>query len=260
MRNIETINNAISRGYDFSIGKYVARGWDLFKSNAGGFIGYTFLFIIITMTISLIPLLGFLIMLVIYPTLVIGTEIVGNLISKGQYYQFGDFFKGFDKLGNLLITYVLRMLVMLVIFIPFGLIIGFTVFKDIFTGKVDQINDPLTLLASLGLPMLVMMLIGLYVTLSLRWAFYLVYFYNLEPVDALMKSWKLINKRFFSHLGLVIIFGLITILGTLMLGIGLLVAMPVILLSDYVAFEDVTGLVRERDEEDEMFETGEGFL
>ena len=41
MENQRQIQSAIDYGYDFKMGEYVSKSFEIFKNNPGGYIGYT---------------------------------------------------------------------------------------------------------------------------------------------------------------------------------------------------------------------------
>ena len=52
MRNKEHIDYAIANGYEMENSQYFSKGWSLFKLNAGGFIGFLFVYGIILSIIN----------------------------------------------------------------------------------------------------------------------------------------------------------------------------------------------------------------
>ena len=90
----------ITDGYEFKFGEYINKGFDIFKKNAGGFIGYLLIVMVIAIVASLIPIVGSLANAIISPALYAGFYIVGKKIVHDEPYEFKDFFKGFDFLLN----------------------------------------------------------------------------------------------------------------------------------------------------------------
>ncbi|MBL0098849.1 MAG: hypothetical protein IPP49_01370 [Saprospiraceae bacterium] len=102
MENRQSIQRAIDNGYSFPIGNYFSRGWEIFKRNPGAYIGYTLIFILVSIVINMIPLLGMLIALIVNPALMVGTAIAAYKQEKHNDTEFGNFFKGSTILHSLL--------------------------------------------------------------------------------------------------------------------------------------------------------------
>lgn len=240
MRNTAYIEHAITNGYEMNISEYFAKGWKLFKLNAGAFIGFLFIYGTIMSVINLIPLLGFIINIIISPALTLGWAIMSYKLSTDQGNDFSFFFKGFDKLSELVVAAIIQFIITLVIATPMILILIFTV------GASALFNATMGMDANLGvgiiLGLLVFGLILGYVTLCMRWTYQLIYFHDYKAMDAITTSFKLVNKRPLQHLGLVLLYTLTILGGILALIIGIFIAVPFIYCTDYCAFEDVTGM------------------
>ena len=111
MSNRNTIQQAIANGYEFKIGDYVSRGLNIFKQNPGGFIGFVLLFFIISIVINLIPFLGFLLAIVVSPPLSVGIAIASHKQESDGDMAFGNFFKGFDYIGQLIVAYIIMLVI-----------------------------------------------------------------------------------------------------------------------------------------------------
>ena len=103
---MEVINNIkqkaeqlIQQGFETDAGTYIHRGWELFQDNIGMFIGYTLLTLAISVAAAFVPFGSIL----VSGPLTAGFYIVANKISKGEPYEFGTFFKGFDFFVPLLL-------------------------------------------------------------------------------------------------------------------------------------------------------------
>lgn len=94
-----------SQNYQFKMGDYFSRGWDLFKQYALPFVGFTLLLIAFSIIASLLPYplginekrQGGLLNAVISPILGAGFFIVAFKLAKGQKVSFSDFFRGFNN-------------------------------------------------------------------------------------------------------------------------------------------------------------------
>lgn len=246
------IESAIENGYDFKIGDYFSKGLEIFKKNPGGFLGYVVVFIVISLVTSFIPILGTLIGLVINPPLTIGMAIAAHKQEKSGSEDFGNFFKGFDHIAQLLVANIIMVLIYIVLAIPLIFIVGFSAIMAFASGDPEAIMESSAQIASMGLGLLVMFLIYLYVGISLRWTNYLIVFHKYDAVDAIKTSWKLVNKSWFMHLAFGVLAFLALIGGMIALFIGILFVIPIIAIADYAGYADVTGLNKKDDIIDEI--------
>jgi len=86
------LETLLNRNYEVKIGKYISRGFGVYLSNLGGFIGLSFLNLI-TIILYFIPGLGN----IASSVLGAGFTFVGLAIIRRQTYTFKDFFKGLSK-------------------------------------------------------------------------------------------------------------------------------------------------------------------
>jgi hypothetical protein len=196
----EKAEHLIQQGYQTDAGGYIRRGWEIFQENMGIFIAYTILMILISVAAAFIP---FGLLLVSGP-LTAGFYIVANKISKGEPYEFGTFFKGFDFFVPLLLYTLIG-----IIFIALGLV-------------------------ALIVP-------GIYLAVAYTFAPLFIVFAKMEFWDGMEYSRKLITKKWWNLFGLVLLLMLINMAGTLAFLMGLLFTIPLSYCAIYAAFEDIVG-------------------
>jgi hypothetical protein len=252
MNNNRYIEDALANGYNFNISSYLSRGLDIFKKNPGGYIGYTLLFFIISMTISFIPILGTLIGIAVNPALTVGAPIAAHMQEKYSDREFGNFFKGFEHFAQLLVANILVTIIYLITALPLIFMLGFTFFASMASGDPEALVESIGDLAGLGIWIFVFILLFTYLSISLRWTNYLIVFHQYDAVSAIKTSWALTNRKWFLHLGFVLLAGLIMILGVFALIVGIIFVIPIIFAADYAGFADVTGLNRKDDIIDEI--------
>lgn len=241
----EIINN----GYEFKLGDYISRGFSLMQANLGGFIGFYLIYLFISLMLNFIPLLGVLAGMVITPALTVGPYHVAHLMDKGKMHDFNTFFKGFDRLGDLVLTYFLQIFVLVCAMIP-GLLlfiatVGISFLENIENGDIPDINFGL-----IGGAVLLLLVPAAYFGVSYSWSLPLVWFNNMKPWPALEASRKLIGKQWFMMFLFLLVSGLIAASGAILLGIGLLFTAPAMSLAHYAAFADITKLNEEEIETD----------
>ncbi|MEM9990550.1 MAG: hypothetical protein AAF738_02235 [Bacteroidota bacterium] len=210
----ERVQEIKEQGFSFSIGDCLKEGFRLFKKDAGGFIGFMLILILVGMLPLIIsvyePVLGTILNLaanLATGPLSIGMAIVAKKIYHNEAYSFSNFFDGFNYFIPLIISAIL---------------VG--------------------LLVTLGF--LAFLIPGIYLGVAFSWVNYIIVFAGKDVTDAMGASRKVISKNWFLIFGLLIVMGFVVVAGFLTLGIGLLVAIPVISCSMYIAYEKVIGAQR----------------
>lgn len=211
---MSSIESIVSREYDFNLGQYLGRGFEIFKAFALPFVGFTLLVVVISAALSFLlpaPLGsgaeggGNLVSNIISPILGAGYYIVAFQIARNRPASFGDFFKGFNR------------------FLPIFLL-------SLVSG----------LLTILGLILLIIP--GIYLAVAYSFGLPLLLDKGLDFWPALETSRQLISKKWFSFFIFLIVLGLINIGGILLVGVGLLVTIPWSVCSIAAAYEDIVGL------------------
>lgn len=251
------IEQIIENGYEFRLGEYISRGFDIMNRNAGLFIGYFLTYFAISIVLAVIPFIGGLASMVIAPALSIGTIIVAQKTDVGESVDFNDFFKGFNKLGNLFLVSLLAGLIAIAAALP-GIILliyaGISSFNEL--RGLGEIGEPDELLNGvfaiflnpmLWVGFLAALIPAIYLTISYLYAPMLVYFYNMEPWPAMEASRKLVKNHWGITFLFLIVLGLIGIAGFIVL-VGILYTVPATQCATYAAFADITRLNEADDE------------
>lgn len=198
------VNELIAGGYQFDMGKYISEGWDLFQKNAGAFIGFTALVVVITGIMALIPFIGSVGQMLVVVPLNAGFFIVARKLHRGEHTEFGDFFKGFDYFGGLVLASLIGGVMIVV-----------------------------------GLVLLIIP--GIYLAIAYSMVTCMVIFARMDFWPALEASRKVISKNWFSFFGFAIVLGLINLLGVICLGVGILVTIPLTYCAAFSAFNHIVG-------------------
>lgn len=230
----------IDEGYSFSLGNYISQGFAIFQKQMGLFIGFTFVFLLISMVGQFIPIVGPLAMsLFVSPALICGYYLVAHRIENGETVEFSNFFRGFDYIGQLALAALVMMLFYIVAMVPFFAVVGFSVFM----GDFSNPNFP---------PWSILLMIPLfYIAIGYAWTNLFIVFYKMEFWPAMETSRKMITKNFWNILLFAIVVGLLAGSGIIALGVGLLATLPIALCAQYAAFADVTRL-KEVENENEI--------
>ncbi len=212
----DKVNYLIQNNYNFKLGDYMNKGIEIFKKNPGGFILYALVYMTLVGIASMIPFAS----LIVTAPLTAGFYMVAKKIDKGEHYEFGDFFKGFDYIGQLILV---------------GLVGG--------------------ILMVMGFCLVIP---GIYLAIAYTFAPLFVIYGKFEFWDALENSRKVAHQQWFSLFGLAIVLGFINMIGMLVLCVGLFVTIPITYCVFYAAFDDIVG-VNAGQEEDDDFRLGDEF-
>jgi len=205
----EKIEYLTRNGYEVKIGELLREAFDIFKKNPGGYIGFFILTMLISGALGFIPLVGTLVNWVISPALSFGYVIVSRKIKYNEPYTFSNFFDGFHKFGPLFVGTLLAALM---------IILGF----------------------------ICLVIPGIYLAVCYSFASYFIW-YNMDNGywDALEKCRKFITKRWWQVFVLFLAILGVNILGVICLVVGLLVSIPVSIISIYVFYENTIGTQEE---------------
>lgn len=220
------------RNYDFKMGQYFSRGWELFKRNALQFIGFTLLVVVVLGGLSFLlpyPLGsgnvdegqtgGNIISNILLTLLTPGFYIVAFQIARNRATSFSDFFKGFNRALPILLI---------------SIVSGF-----------------LILLGTLCL-----ILPGIYLSVAYMLGMPLLLDKHLDFWPALETSRKLVTKKWFTFFGFSLLLSLLNVLGLIVVGIGLLVTIPLTFCTIAAAYEDIVGLNSVADSTDNINDVG----
>lgn len=225
--NVPTIEEALSRGYDFSISDLLSEAWSRTKGTKGIIIAglvvfYTAMFAVMFILTLVGGLLGAstesgsglaLITSIInmvatflsYPFLA-GINMVGIRQAAGQPVRFGEIFSHFDRSVPIVITTLLMSVLTL---------IGYVLF----------------------------VLPGIYLSFAYLLAIPLVVERGLTPWQALETSRKAISQHWFKVFGLFLVLGLLMLLSIIPLGIGLIWTLPWAIVAIGVLYRTIFGVL-----------------
>ncbi len=238
---LERLEEIINNGYEFNTFDYLSKGYNIFRQNMGGFVGFVLVMMAVNFVAGLIPILGDLAFtFVLSPVLAVGPYIVAHKIHKRDTHEFADFFKGTDYLKELVILTAVTMFISLFFGIPFA-----GVFYDYYLG------DPMDILQSNFSPFAFLVFIPLiYLIVSWSWSSLFIVFYNMKFWDAMEMSRKIIMKNWLQYFFFLIVLAFTAMSGAILIFVGLLFTIPIVFCAQYVAFAEITQLLN--DDEDDI--------
>lgn len=246
------IERIIAGGTSFNFGDYIGRGFDIFQKDMWSFVGFTVIFIIMSMIINFIPFVGPLAnQFVVTPALTVGMFIYANRLDKGERPEFGTFFKGFDFTGQLAVAALVKFLIIGATFIPFGILFWKYGWVEWYWEAVQHPASPPTDIPEIP-PFwsLLLLLPAIFLSVAYSWTYHFIALYKLEFWDAMEASRRLLTRHWFIFFIFTIIIGIIAGLGVILLCVGILASIPAVMCMSYAAFADVTRLNEDAGEGD----------
>ncbi|MFG0722464.1 hypothetical protein ACF8PU_12455 [Pseudomonas sp. GLN_6] len=224
---VPSIEEALSRGYDFTIGDLLSEAWQRVKGTKGIIIGGFVVFYTVLLVASFLiggffgilgvvsdsPMLSVVVEMVVgifasalaYPFMA-GINMIGIRRAADQPISFNDIFSHFGRTVPLVITAIISMLL-------------------IYLG------------------MILLIIPGLYLAIAYMLAIPLVVERGLSPWQALETSRKAITQHWFKVFGLFLLLGLITGISAIPLGIGLVWTIPLFTVAIGILYRTIFGVL-----------------
>ena len=224
---VPSIEEALSRGYDFTISDLLSEAWQRVKGTKGIIIGGFVVFYAVLLVASFLiggffgilgvvsdsPMLSVVVEMVVgifasalaYPFMA-GINMIGIRRAADQPISFNDIFSHFGRTVPLVITAIISMLL-------------------IYLG------------------MILLIIPGLYLAIAYMLAIPLVVERGLSPWQALETSRKAISQHWFKVFGLFLLLGLITGISAIPLGIGLVWTIPLFTVTIGILYRTIFGVL-----------------
>jgi hypothetical protein len=199
------LEETIPPEYHIRPGYYLRAGWELFKRNALGFIGFSVVALLVLLALNSKTGLGQVLGYIVGPPLWAGFLIVAIKLLLNQSTEVNDFTMGFK--------FVLPLLL-------------YSVVSSIFI--------------SIGFMLLIIP--GLYLLVGYLFTTWIIVDRKLDFWPAMELSRKTVHKHWFDVFGFFLLLCLINFGGLLLLGFGLLVTVPWTLCTLTVAYNDIFGI------------------
>jgi len=224
-----------SRGVD-----WWTESWALFMKNAGMWLVFGVIFLVILIVLGFVPLLGGLASAVLTQVIVGGWMLSARKLESGGNLEPADLFLGFKhQLNPLLVVGALALAATLVI-VTVGAVLGAgSVVGMIAGGGTSSAGGVLAGLAGLMLAAIVMVVLGFVAAIALWFAPALVVFGNVAPIEALKESWSASMKNIVPFLIYGALWIVAAVVASIPLMLGWFVLMPLTLLSMYRAYVDI---------------------
>lgn len=210
---------AVPSDEPLNIGAAMSDGWALFKEHMGLMIGAGAIFFGILMAAGLLGAIIPAAQLLVQGPLMGGMILLTLKLSREGHAEIGDLFLGFKNYGWLLLTTVVQ---------------GAVIFAAILPGLILIVIGALTLAAEnegMGVGLFIAggaisFVMAMVVGVLINYAVFLVADQRGTFGEAFLSAYQGTKKNFWRILGLMILFSLVTVVGILPCGLGLLFTIP----------------------------------
>lgn len=224
---------AAGRGWD-----WIAAGWELFKKQAGMWIGLFLVLLVILVAFSLTKILGFVASFVLTPVLGAGIFAAGRAADEGRPLEFAHLFAGFrERFTALVLLGVAFLAVAAVIALVVVLATGVSVLAVMNAAASGSLTPAAALSAILAL--LIMLALLLPAVMAIWFAPALVLFNGKGAIEALRDSFFGCLKNVVPFLVYGIVALVLGMLAAIPAGLGWLVLGPVLAASLYTSYKDI---------------------
>jgi hypothetical protein len=232
----QKLQNHLQNGYNVNFGNYFSRGYELFKANMSGHIVFTIVFFLITGILSLIPVINLFAFLITAP-IGYGIFLVNfKYITTKTQGTFGDYFKGFDYFGSIILPSLISAIIAIFII---ALILGYAIIPVFLSGDKTEIAN--ALLSKWYLFILAFVIIA-YISLINAVAVFVGIFHGEGVSESLKIGFHFVNKNPILLFVFLIINSLLLAGGLFVFIIGILFTYPLYMCNTFAIFEDLLGL------------------
>ncbi len=226
---------------------WIGRGWAMFAAAPLLWIVCLIIFLAIYLVLNLVPLIGTFAAYALFGLLAGGLMLGAHAQHGGRPLEVNDLFSGFKEphLMPLLIVGLIYMAAWMVLMVVAGLLFAALLGASgaigvLLSGDSGALAG---LIAGAGLGAVLVLLVVLAAAVPIFMAFWfapaLVAINQIPPMDALSMSFSACIKNFLPFLIYGLIFLVLFIIGTIPLGLGLLVVVPLMYTSTYAAYRDI---------------------
>jgi hypothetical protein len=222
-----SIEQALSRGYDFAIGELLGEAWQRVKGTKGIIIGGFLVFYAVMFVVSFVlgGMLGIFGALSESPAAVMVGELVIGVLASALAYPF---MAGINMIG------IRR---------AADQPISFNEIFSHFGRTLPLVITAVVMMLLIYLGMFLLIIPGLYLAIAYMLAIPLVVERGLSPWQALEASRKAISQHWFKTFGLFLLLGLITLVSAIPLGIGLVWSIPLFVIAMGVLYRTIFGVL-----------------
>lgn len=216
---------------------WVASAFTLFMQQPGLWILMFVIYLACFVLLGLVPLLGGIVNILLYPVFAAGFMLICRELEKGEPIEVAQMFGGFtQKTSDLIVVGALCLAALVALLIPAVLIVGGA---GVFAGLKGDATAFAAMGMTIVLVVLVVAAISIPIYMALWFAAPLIIFHGLKPVAALKASFFGCLKNFIAFLLYGIVLLVLSVIATIPFGLGWLILGPVLIASIYTAYRDI---------------------
>jgi uncharacterized membrane protein len=216
---------------------WISEAFSLFMQTPGLWIVMFIIYLVCSLLLGLIPLLGGIANMLLYPVFGAGFMVVCRELDRGEPVEVGHLFAGFkENTTDLMVVGALAIAAFVALVVPAVLIVGGA---GVFAGIKGNPGAFAAMGITIVLVALVVAAVSIPIYMALWFAAPLVMFHGMKPVAALKASFFGCLKNFIAFLLYGIVLLVLAVVATIPFGLGWLVLAPVLIASIYTAYRDI---------------------
>jgi uncharacterized membrane protein len=220
-------------------GTWIGDAWGLFRRAAGVWIAIAIVMFVISLAANFIPIVGPLAVMVFFPVFVGGLMLGCRELEEDRPLEFNHLFAGFrGHFGTLAAVGALYLGGYIVVMLIVMLVTGASMFA-MFGGGEPQAADVGTMMATMGVAILLGLALSIPLVMAVWFAAPLVVFHQHGAFDAMKGSFTGCLRNIVPFLVYGLIMLVLALVATLPIMLGWLVLGPVLAASVYTAYTDV---------------------
>jgi uncharacterized membrane protein len=219
---------------------WIGEAWDLFKKSPGLWIGMVILLFVIFFVLAFIPFLGSIATMVLGPVFTGGIMLGCRALDEGGELEFGHLFAGFQqKFGTLAAIGGLYMAGTIAVMVLVMVVTGASMFAVVGMGGGAEQADPMAMVATMGIAILVGMALMLPLVMAIWMAAPLAVLSDQGAFEAMKASFMGCLKNIVPFLLYSLVMFVLAIVATLPIMLGWLVLGPMLAASVYASYRDI---------------------
>lgn len=214
----------------------IKNGWELVKDQYWLFVGMTFIAVLIGGAVPLGILLG---------PMMCGLYLTFFKKRRGEPFEFGTLFKGFDFFGPSLVATLLHIVPIFAIVIPAYFIFYITMVVSMVATQGSNDPNPAAAFGIMGAFIvfwMVVLVVVIFISIGFTFSYPLIVDRKLQGMDAVKLSFRGAMANFWRLLGMSILSSLLSIAGILLCYVGMFLVFPIVYAAIASAYEQVYGL------------------
>ena len=222
---------------------WIVGGFNLFRQNPVIWIALFFIYLLVAMVLSIIPLVGPIVLNLLAPVFMAGFMLGCRALEMDEELEINHLFAGFKNNTAQLVTVggiylVGAILIVGLVFI----VVGADAMTGLFGGQVDSVRPALEAQPNPAVPGLALLIVlGAMLPLIMAYWFApaLVLFHDMKALDAMRLSFFACLRNMLPFTLYGIISAVLLLVAMIPLGLGLLVMIPTMTASLYVSYKDI---------------------